>query len=123
MLVQSRRAHRHVCLPAKMMPVEGDGGVVEQRVLVKVAVQHGDRPSAALQRCAPDLRHKVQTFGHASEYSQENVDMDGFGLRVMRLCRRSPAGLRKGLQLWSVVIPHRTPASRSGPPAPQEGPG
>ena len=53
-----KRAHRHVCLPAKVVPVESDGGVVKQGVLIKVAVEHGDSPSATLQRCAPNLRNE-----------------------------------------------------------------
>ena len=67
-------AHRHVCLPAKVVPVEGDGGVVEQRVLVKVAVEHRYCPSAAFQRCAPDLRSKAGVSGQSSpEMEKSNV--------------------------------------------------
>ncbi len=55
-----RKAHRHVGLPAKVVPVEGDGGVVKERVLIKVPVEHGNRPSSALQPSAPDLRPRLK---------------------------------------------------------------
>ncbi len=48
--------HRHVTLPAQVVPVEGDGGVVILRVLIKVPVQQRHRARAALKARAPDLR-------------------------------------------------------------------
>lgn len=38
-----RVTHRHVTLPAQVVPVEGDGGVVKLRVLIKMAVQQRHR--------------------------------------------------------------------------------
>lgn len=58
-----RVTHRHVTLPAQVMPVEGDGGVVKLRVIGKVPVQQRHSTRAALESRAPNLR----TFQAASE--------------------------------------------------------
>ena len=48
--------HRHVWLPAEVVPVQGDAGVVKHGVLIKVPVQHDHCPGAAREPSAPDLR-------------------------------------------------------------------
>ena len=55
----NRVTHRHFALPAQVVPVEGDGGVVKLRVLVKVAVQHRHCTRAALETRAPDLQRNM----------------------------------------------------------------
>lgn len=92
-----QKAHRHVRLPAEMVPVEGDGGVVEQRVLVKVAIQHGHCPSAALQRCPPDLQNKIEDLCAGFKVLTQDAHMAGVGHRGMQLCRSTTTGPCKAL--------------------------
>ena len=96
-----RKAHRHIGLPAKVMPVEGDGGVVEQRVLVKVAVEHGNCPSSALQPSAPDLR---PTFKSISGQPLHVIGCDHVCRGRRFTCAALLMYLAAGLQLQPIKI-------------------